>query len=167
MQFWDNLDKHYGDVYRFAYRMVGESSIAEDIVQESFLRMARNQAKNLEGESARKWLFVVARNLCVSHLRRSVRHRKVSIDVCPHIRSAEPDPGQSMCANDRSRLVAEAVSELPSDMREVVILREYEGMDYAQVAEVVGCAVGTVRSRLARARDRLRVSLQSVWEGDR
>jgi len=164
MDFWTDFSQHYSDLYRFAYRLLGRSAAAEDVVQETFLRTARNHAKQLEGEPARRWLFVVARNLCVSHMRRVVRHREVPLDAGPETRSQRPNPREAVAAGERAEFVENAVAQLPPAMREVVVLREYEGMDYAQIADIVGCSLGMVKSRLARAREQLRVLLEPLLE---
>ena len=164
MDFWTDFFQHYTDVYRFAYRLLGRSVAAEDIVQETFLRAARNHAKHLEGEPARRWLFVVARNLCVSHLRHAARHPEVPLDAGPETRSQRPNPAEIVDASERAGFVKDAVAQLSPAMREVVVLREYEGMDYAQIADIVGCSLGTVKSRLARARGQLRVRLEPMLE---
>ena len=164
VDFWTDFSQCYSDLYRFAYRLLGRSAAAEDVVQETFLRAARNHAKQLEGEPARRWLFVVARNLCVSHLRRAARHPEVPLDAGPETRSQRPNPAEAVDASERAGLVENAVAQWPPAMREVVVLREYEGMDYAQIADIVGCSLGTVKSRLARARGQLRVRLAPLLE---
>ena len=158
------INRHYEALYRFARRMVGNSETAEDVVQEAFLRMARNGPQALEGESARRWLFVVARNLCLSHFRRSVAHPEEPLDACPEVPAPGPNPSETAQTAERSRWIADAVAQLPPPMREVVILREYEGMNYAQIAEIAGCSLGTVRSRLARAREELGKRLRPLLE---
>jgi len=162
VDFWTDFSQHYTDLYRFAYRLLGRSAAAEDIVQETFLRAARNHAKQLEGEPARQWLFVVAHNLCVSHIRHSARHQEVSLDAVPETRSRGPNPAEAVDASERAGFVEDAVAQLSPAMREVVVLREYEGMDYVQIADIVGCSLGTVKSRLARAREQLRALLEPM-----
>jgi len=162
VDFWTDFSQHYTDLYRFAYRLLGRSTAAEDIVQETFLRAACNHSKLLEGEPARQWLFVVARNLCVSHIRHSARHQEVSLDAGPETRSRGPNPAEAVDTSERAGFVEDAVAQLSPAMREVVVLREYEGLDYVQIADIVGCSLGTVKSRLARAREQLRALLEPM-----
>ena len=164
MEFAEHINRHYESLYRFAYRMLGSCETAEDVVQEVFLRMARNSPRNPDGESVRRWLFVVARNLCMSHLRRRAVQREEPFDVCPEVLSPGLNPAEVAQMAERSKWIKDAVAQLPPAMREVVILREYEGMNYAQIAEIAGCPLGTVRSRLARARQELRKRLQPLLE---
>ena len=190
-----SFSRHYEDLYRFAFRLLGSRDGAEDAVQEAFLRLAGQCAAACEvgpvaardrrsarpghvekdgvgasfsgGEEAvRRWLFVVVRNLCVSRLRREAARRAVPLDDRREreIGSRNPDPAQAAVAGERGRWVAEAVASLSPEMREAVILREYEGMSYVEIADIAGCSVGTVRSRLARARDKLRELLRPLLE---
>lgn len=154
----NDISRLFKDLYRYAARMLGRTDLAEEVAQEALTRLAGG-GRVLEGEAARRWLFVVARNLCLSQLRHQTRHPEVPLDEGAAFAAADPDPAAAALAGERRRLVAEAVAALPPAMREVIILREYEEMDYAQIAEVIGCQIGTVKSRLARAREELRQRL--------
>lgn len=160
------VDRHYADLYRFAYRMTGSRERAEDAAQEAFLRFARDGAWwDGADESARRWLFVVTRNLCIGQLRRDARENSVPLDKTAELPAPGPGPSEMGEAAERREWVAQAVQELPAAMREVVILREYERLSYIEIASITGCAVGTVKSRLARARETLRGRLAKHLEG--
>lgn len=159
------FSQHYSGLFRFAFRMLGSRESAEDVAQEAFLRLARGGEPHLEGEGARRWLFVVARNLCLSRLRR--RGREVSLEVFPEQASSRPGPADAALAEERRGLVREAVARLAPPLREILVLREYEEMSYAEIADVTGCSLGTVRSRLSRARRKLRESLEPLLEEKR
>lgn len=161
---WELIRRNYQDLYRFAYRMIGNHEIAEDIVQESFLRMARKNPKAPDRESARRWLFVVTRNLCISQLRQDFRHGKVTLDAASKVEALSANPAESALTSERSEWVKKAVSALPPLLREVLILREYESLRYAEIAAVLHCPVGTVKSRLATAREEMRKHLQPLME---
>lgn len=158
MEPWRDWALHFKDLYRFAYRLLGRAELAEEVAQEALARLAGGRCV-LEGEAARRWLFVVTRNLCLSHLRLSARHPEISLENAAEAHSGDPSPAEAAIAGERARLVAEAVAALPDAMREVIVLREYEAMDYAQIAEVIGCPLGTVKTRLSRAREELRKRL--------
>lgn len=164
MGFGDTFDQDYADVYRFAYRMLGHREGAEDVVQEAFLRLARKGMEHLAGEPRRRWLFVVARNLCLSGYRQRAKERTVSIEDCPSFPSSTLDPAQVSQQAERAGMVRQAVARLSPDLREVIVLREYEDMSYEQIAEIVKCPIGTVRSRISRAREELRRFLQPLLE---
>ena len=134
------------------------------MVQEACLRLVRG-ARPLEAPGAiRRWLFVVVRNLCLSQLRRGARRRMQSLEEVAEPHAQGPDPASAFAAGERSRQIAEAVARLPLELREVLILREYEAMNYEAIAAIVEIPLGTVRSRLARARETLRRSLRPLWE---
>ena len=165
MDIWKNFNHHYSDLYRFTRRMLCNHEGAEDVTQETMLRFARDKAGKLKGESARKWLFAVARNLCISQLRHKANHGEIRLDEHVETRSSNPNPSEKALSNERTRLIEKAVGKLPEDMREVIILREYEGMNYKEISGIIGCPVGTVRSRLARARMELHKQLAPFMEG--
>lgn len=164
MDIWKNLNHCYADLYRFARRMLSSHENAEDVAQETMLRFARDKAGKLEGESARKWMFVVARNLCISQLRSAANNLQTSFDDPAQTCSTGPDPSDNAMVNERNRKIEKAVLKLPDEMREVIILREYEGLNYKEISGIIDCPVGTVRSRLARARVELQKQLSPFME---
>lgn len=164
MDIWKNFNHLYADLYRFARRMLFSHENAEDVAQETMLRFARDKAGKLEGESARRWMFVVARNLCISQLRHNVNNREILFDDCGETSSSTPDPLDNTLAKEQSQRIEQAIRKLPDDMREIIILREYEGMNYKEISGIVDCPVGTVKSRLARARVELHRQLAPFME---
>lgn len=160
------VDRFYGTIYRFAYRMLQERETAEDVSQEVFLRLAAG-APHMNAEATRRWLFVVARNLCLSELRRaSVRARSLR-EIAGEGPAPIRSPSSQATADEVGEQIAKVIAGLEPEFREVVVLREYEGLDYAEIAAILGCAEGTVKSRLARARERLREGLRPYWESQR
>lgn len=155
---------HYADLYRFAYRMLGSREQAEDIAQEAFVRMAGQKTYQLEGEAARRWLFVVARNLCLDVFRRDTHRQETNNGrVLPETIEIA-SPLDEVASQERSEWVRRAIESLPWDQREVLLLREYHHMSYADLAAVLDCPEGTIRSRLARARAALKLRLEPQWE---
>ncbi len=155
------IQLNYKDLYRFAFRMLGSNETAVDMVQEAFLRFSRKPPDVPEGEAVRKWLFVVVRNLCISWLRKKTKVVEVAIDDSFDLNSPDRNPAESLLDDERNRMIMGAVLSLPPLMREIVILREFEELSYLDIAEMTGNPVGTVKSRLAKARDILRRRLQS------
>ncbi len=164
MNFRENFIDHYADLYCFARRMLGSHANAEDVTQEAMLRFVRNKAGELEGISCRKWLFVVVRNLCISQLRHKASRVEFSLDECAEACSCFTTPSDSALSNERAVQVENAIAGLSPDMREVIILREYESMNYEEISGIIGCPVGTVRSRLARARSELQRRMKPFME---
>jgi RNA polymerase sigma-70 factor (ECF subfamily) len=162
---WPEYRQDYAALYRYAWRLLGgNADEAADMVQEACLRLVRGARPLPEPGAIRRWLFVVVRNLCLSQLRRGARRREQSLEEVAEPRAQGPDPACACAAGERGRLVAEAVARLPLELREVLILREYEAMNYEAIAAMMEIPLGTVRSRLARAREALRQSLRPLWE---
>ena len=147
-------------VYNLCYRMLGQTQLAEDMTQDAFVAAWRNIG-NLRGEAFRPWLLRIAANLCRDELRRRVRRPSSSLDFAleagvPEPPDHEPLPEQSALNSElRSQLQA-ALAQLPDDQRTAIVLCDVEGLDYAEIAQVMATSLGTVKSRIARGRLKLR-----------
>jgi RNA polymerase sigma-70 factor (ECF subfamily) len=160
-------------VYGQAYRLMGESEPAEDATQEAFISAYRSLG-SYRGGSFKAWLLRIVTNACYDELRRRKRHPTTSLEPLDaeeeEIESPRwlADQGESPEAEtERSELgkaIQHCLDGLPVEFRAVVVLVDIQGMDYSEAAMAVGKPVGTVKSRLARARIRLRDCLQGVWE---
>lgn len=144
------------DVWRFVASLVGRDD-ADDLTQETYLRALRALG-GFEGRSGlRTWLLVIARRTVVDHLRRqAARPRAADLEdwVAPAERAAarwRTDGRSSGSATE----VTDLLDRLPADRREALVLTQLVGLGYAEAADVIGCPVGTVRSRVARAREEL------------
>jgi RNA polymerase sigma-70 factor (ECF subfamily) len=153
-------------LFRYALRLLGSREEAEDAVQDAYLRIAVPREMPLH---PRGFLFRVLRNICIDRLRsRTVRLRVVrpSEDIetlaqsCIDPRTPETD----LIASDALKRVARAMDALPSDLADVLSLVVVESLSYRETAAVLGIPIGTVRSRLSRARDALRSTLNSTPE---
>jgi len=160
----DFFEENYAALYRFAFRMLGNREAAEDCAQESFARMTECGAQNLAGDAARRFLFVVARNLCLDRFRKRPHLMEIPLDKIPEPASPDSNPSMNAQRNEREHLIKKAMLELPPDLREALVLRAYEGMSYAEIGEITGSPAGTVKSRIARARERLRSLLKPLLE---
>ena len=154
---------HLDAAYNLARWLLRDANDAEDVVQQACLRACRVFSA-FRGGDARAWLLAIVRNGCYSELRRRRRRGEDStefdaIDETVPAPAAQGDPQLALLRRlDRDALAA-AVEQLPAPFREVFVLREMEDLSYAQIASVAGVPVGTVMSRLARARQRLREAL--------
>jgi RNA polymerase sigma-70 factor (ECF subfamily) len=160
-------------VYNQAYRMMGEPETAEDATQDAFIAAFRKLG-TYRGGSFRAWLLRIVTNLCYDELRR--RKRRPTTPLEPLGNDNEEiespywmaDPGESPeQAAERAELaqaLQRCLEDLAPDFRAVVILVDIQGMDYREAAQAVRKPLGTVKSRLARARGRLRDCLQGFWE---
>ena len=154
---------HLGAAYNLARWITGNDHDAEDVVQESYLR-ALKFFGGFRGENSRPWLLMIVRNTCFTWLRQN-RFSELNTELDEEIHQMEPalgNPEAILLATAQSELVRKAIEELPPEFREVVILREMEDMSYREIADIASIPVGTVMSRLARARSRLQTLLAGL-----
>ncbi|HEV3331854.1 MAG TPA: RNA polymerase sigma factor [Bryobacteraceae bacterium] len=152
-----------GPIYRFALQMTGGAAVAEDVVQEVFLALiGSNCGYDVSRGSLSAYLFGIARKLILRHLERSRTAAEETIEGEPGKRRslAHPDPMAAFLHNETMDGLRRAVVSLPKRYREVVVLCDLEELDYTQAAKLLGCPIGTVRSRLHRARGLLLEKLQ-------
>ena len=144
---------HLDAAYNLARWLTGNDHDAQDVVQEAYLRACQFFG-GFRGTDGRAWLLTIVRNTCYTWLQRNRRYSSIPFDEEQHGIAAETPADPVEQAEDRSAL-RRALEALPPEFREVVVLRELEGLSYREIAAVAGLAVGTVMSRLARARERL------------
>jgi RNA polymerase sigma-70 factor, ECF subfamily len=155
---------HLDALYRVALRLTGDPSQAEDLVQDTMLKAYRSWKQYRPGTNAKGWLLTILRNTFINDYRRR-KHEPIAMDleaVEPHAldRSLEEvDPEGSFFAQIVDARVLEAIDALPTEFREVLVLSDVEGMRYAEIAETLQIPVGTVKSRLFRARRQLQAVL--------
>jgi RNA polymerase sigma-70 factor (ECF subfamily) len=151
-EFQAAFDEHKDAVYRFAWRMCGSAATAQDITQDTFVQLLRHPRRfDPARGTLRAFLLGIARNLALKHWRAEHRHEPLDDDV-----AAEP---VDLDRGEVGEIVGRAVQALPPLQREAVILAEYEGLTLVEIARAVDADIGTVKSRLHRARERLRRAL--------
>ena len=149
------VEAHYAALYRYAYRLSGSSQEAEDLTQETFC-LAQNKLHQLrEQDRAKSWLFSILRNAYLHRLRLSKHEKHVSLDGIGDIPDRLPEP---LSAVDSAQL-QKALNELPEAFRTPLILYYFEEFSYRDIAEQMNMPLGTVMSRLARAKAYLRQRL--------
>jgi RNA polymerase sigma-70 factor (ECF subfamily) len=148
---------HLDAAYNLARWITRGRGDADDVVQESFLRAFR-YFSTFRGENARAWLLTIVRNTAFRRLQANRGPQfDVQFDEELHTdRDGSRDPETLLLQGANRRLLERAMRQLPARMREVLALREVEGLSYKEIAEVVGTPIGTVMSRLSRARERFR-----------
>jgi RNA polymerase sigma-70 factor (ECF subfamily) len=176
MQAFGSLVAKYQDrIFNMVYRMCGRRADAEELTQEAFLK-ALERIGQFRGQSQfYTWLFRIAANLTISHRRRSGRVRFQSLTgpeefeqsqadalTASMARRRNPAPEAAAMAAETQRRIMQALEELDDEFRLVVVLCDVEGMDYARIADVLGVPVGTVKSRLHRARCMLKEKLADL-----
>jgi RNA polymerase sigma-70 factor, ECF subfamily len=155
--------RRQGPVYRFAMHMSGSTQIAEEVTQDVFIFLLQRGADFDPSRGALgAYLFGVARNYVRRALERKYTENasNASVDDEASALMIEHDPGESIARHQTSTAVWKAVLSLPEHYREVVVLCDLQELSYAAAAEAVGCAIGTIRSRLHRAHDMLSKKLR-------
>ena len=144
----------------FIRRYVGEESLAEDLFQETFVRVVRTLGTFRPEASLSTWIFTIARNLCLDHLKAKKRHREVSMDAAASdgsdrdvdfreaLRSPAAEPGTTAEGQEESARLRAAMAELPEPKREALVLRVYSNLSYAEIARITDAPVGTVKFRV-------------------
>jgi RNA polymerase sigma-70 factor (ECF subfamily) len=147
---------HLGAAYNLARWLTHNDTDAEDVVQEAYLRAFRH-FDSFRGGDGRPWLLAIVRNTCYTWLQRNRTFDfQVSVDeeTTENIET-DSNPETLLLREANTLMVRQAVEKLPPEFREVIVLRELEELSYKQISEVVDVPIGTVMSRLARARKRL------------
>src|SRR2546426_11383041 len=167
---YDELVRVYStSIYHVAYRMLGDGADASDVVQDIFLKIFRNIG-GFKGEAALKtWIFKIAFSEILNRLRwwkRRHRYATLSLDESPNgntpgdgVADAGPTPEEVLQAKEREDAIQQALRRLSHEHRSIIVLRDIEGFSYTEIADVLGISMGTVKSRLARARADLKKSL--------
>jgi RNA polymerase sigma factor (sigma-70 family) len=161
------VERHQSRVYSLCVRMVGDADAAADVAQDAFISAYRN-LPSLRGEF-RPWMMRIAANACRDVLRTRKRRPTVSMDADPsddapaqQIADSQAGPEDVLMHTEMQQALVEALYAIPDEQREVVILSDVQGYSYQEIAEVTGINIGTVKSRLNRARTRLREILMAA-----
>ena len=147
----------YGErVFSVCLGILGNRADAEDASQEVFLRVFQKAAKFSGRSRFSTWLLRVAANHTLNRVRAAARRRRISEPLSDHMASTMPSPEHAAIGRERREAVAHVLQQIPVEQRQVLVLREMEGLSYTELADVLGIPVGTVTSRLIRGREKLR-----------
>jgi RNA polymerase sigma-70 factor (ECF subfamily) len=158
---WDEIVRQHADrVYRLAYRLSGNRSDAEDLTQETFVRVFRSLADYTPG-TFEGWLHRITTNLFLDLVRRrqKIRFDALAEDASERLATDEPGPERAYEQNNLDPEIQRALDALPADFRAAVVLCDLEGLTYEEIALTLDIKVGTVRSRIHRGR----VLLRAAW----
>lgn len=168
---------HLDAAYNLAHCLLRSPADAEDAVQDAYLRAFRAFGQ-LTGSDIKPWLLTIVRNVCYRRLQAQRRTGNViSLDeavgsrssfsaIEPQLTAPQRSPEQAAISASERSLLAVALSELPPAFREVIVLREIEELSYQEIADIIGAPIGTVMSRLSRARGELRALLTKLMNRD-
>ncbi len=170
--FGELVVRYQDRLYNTLVKVLGSHDDARDAAQDAFVQ-AFQKLSSFQGNSAfYSWLFRIAVNAAISQKRKSKRFPQ-SVEAARDKSGAEPvdphpegRPGHAMETAERQQLVRDALAQLPDEYRTVLVLKEIEGLRYEEIAEAVGCPIGTVRSRIHRARQELREKLLPSLRSD-
>jgi RNA polymerase sigma-70 factor (ECF subfamily) len=165
--------RHQDRIYRVAYRMTGNPDEAEDLVQEALLEAFQSFRRFQPGTHFDRWVYRIMSHTYIDRLRRKSRARIESLDqplgdeegFVREIPDLSPTPEDRALSSETDRRVQDALQELPEDFRLAVVLCDLEGFSYEEIANMVKCPVGTVRSRIHRGRALLAQKLRPYVEG--
>jgi RNA polymerase sigma-70 factor, ECF subfamily len=165
---------HMDAAYRLAFALLRSRADAEDAVQDAYLRAYR-ALHQLKGADIKPWLLTIVRNVCYRRLQeRRGTSNVISLDEAlvprsgvaadPALTSSLPSPEQAAVNASEQALLTEAIGALSPAYREVIVLRELEELSYREIADIIGAPVGTVMSRLSRARSDLRAHMTRLMD---
>lgn len=153
-----------GPVYAFCYKMLLDRAQAQDVMQETFLRVYENRDRLMKTSAFKSWLFTIARNQCLNQLRQSHREVGLGQDIVERLPSTET-PFTKMDKSEQVAFVTAFLHGLKPEYREVLVLREYQNLSYEEIAAVTRNSISSVKSRLFKARRKLaEVMHQSMKE---
>jgi RNA polymerase sigma-70 factor (ECF subfamily) len=151
------LRRHLDLIHAVCSRLAGNPADAADATQEALLAIVRGLPRFDQRAAPHTWMYRVATNACLDELRRRGRRPRLGLDDAM---AERPDPAPPLDRSVTDRLTLDdALARLPEEFRVAVVLRDVQGMDYAQIAEVLQIPIGTVRSRIARGRQALATDL--------
>ncbi len=166
------VEKYQDRLCRSLYRITGSTHDSAEIAQEAFV-LAYQKLNTFKGHSAfYSWLYRIAFNTAISQKRKkkrptsSLESIRENSGVEPVDDHPESSPEYRMEQAEKQKLVQEALNSLPDEFRDVLVLKEMDGLKYEEISEIVGCPVGTVRSRIHRARAELRIKLEKLLNID-
>lgn len=164
------LQRHEGPVFRFIFRMVKHRELANDLLQETFLRVVKNASRYSHKAKFTTWLYTIARNQCIDALRKASHRRHPSLDQPyrgdPEGRTLmEKLPGRGADGFDQTDAqevrgrIEDALAQLSEEQREVFVMREFQRLKFKDIAVVVGVSENTIKSRMRYALENLRLAL--------
>jgi RNA polymerase sigma-70 factor (ECF subfamily) len=165
----DLMERHAKPVFHFLCRMLGNEDDANDLAQETFVRVFKSRGSFRAEQKFSTWLFTIAANLARNHFRWRARHPNISLDaenpeteqsLGSTLPANNPAPNEQALTAERAKAVRLAVSKLPEDLREAMVLCEWEERSVAEAAAILETTPKAVESRLYRARQILRVRLK-------
>jgi RNA polymerase sigma-70 factor (ECF subfamily) len=164
------VERHQRPLYNLCLRMLAAPEAAEDATQDAFIHAFRS-ISTFRGGSFRAWLFRIGANACYDEMRRRRSRPAVSLDE-PHdeenqpidVPDTAPVPHERLERKELAEALQDALSRLTADQRLAIVLADVQGLDYSEIAVAMDCSLGTVKSRISRGRQQLRIILRARGE---
>lgn len=153
--FEETVLPHLDAAYNLARWLTRNDQDAQDVVQEAYLRALQSFHTFQAGRPARPWLLRIVRNTCYTLLGAARNEMTLGSEAPEEYASSDPGPEECLLQSADSQIVREALEALPLEYRETIVLRDFEGFSYKEIAELSGVPIGTVMSRLSRGREQL------------
>ncbi|HEX7190265.1 MAG TPA: RNA polymerase sigma factor [Thermoanaerobaculia bacterium] len=159
-------DRYSGRIYNFALRFLKNSEAAEDATQEVFVKMIRHASQFQGDAKLSTWLFSITANWCRDYLRKADNKSKESDDVLVTLPApADQSPDRNLEQRENEARIQRALKALTPEQREAILLSRYQGMSYAEIAQISGCSEGAVKTRVFRAMETLKKALLGEARG--
>ena len=159
-------DRYSSRMYNFAYRFLKNSEAAEDAVQEVFVKMIKHASQFHGDAKLSTWLFSITANWCRDYLRKADNRPKDSDDVLLNLpASSELSPHRALERRETELRIQKALQTLTPEQREAILLSRYQGLSYAEIAQISGCSEGAVKTRVFRAMETLKKALMGEARG--
>lgn len=146
------VEKWHGKIYRFAFRFFADESEAHDITQKTFIKTYQNVGKLKNPEKFSSWIYRIANNLCLDELKRAGRRKSTSLEAYIEqsgaLEGEHPAPDAELQNSELGTIIQKALLTLPDEQRTVIILKEYEGLKFSEIADILEEPENTVKSRL-------------------
>lgn len=171
--FEELIEAYQKKIFSFAYRIIGNYEDAADMAQEALIRIYKSIGGFKEQSSFSTWIYRITTNVCLDEIRRRKSKKEYSLDeevqmddgqLKRQVMSDDPGPEEVFEKEELRSIVKNAIDKLPEEQKVVITLRDIQGLSYDEIAEVLDCPGGTVKSRISRARQALKKVLSSKLE---
>ncbi len=154
------FDRYHTPLYNFYSKLTGDRTLSEDLVQEVFLRILKYRQSYQPGTPFRAWIYQIARNARVDHYRKTPKHITFEPEMAPAVM-----PRDSAQESEEVELLHRALLQMPEEKKEILILSRFQELRYDEIARLLGCELGTVKTRIHRAIQELRQTFRQLESG--
>src|SRR5271156_7155638 len=154
------FDRYHAPLFNFYSKLTGDRTLSDDLVQEVFLRILKYRQSYEPGTPFRAWIYQIARNARVDHYRKTPRHITFEPEMVPPVM-----PKDSAQQSQEVELLHRALMQMPEEKREILVLSRFQELKYDEIARLLGCELGTVKTRIHRAIQELRQVFRQLESG--